>query len=87
LKKQTQFAGEQIGANSYLKGDYDNKLASGARKNKANSKPIKLVPSTLFRAGSEQRRMESILSFGVLRSEYCDKMRTRHLEKETNFGK
>jgi hypothetical protein len=28
----------KIGANSYKKGDYDNKPACGLRKNKANSK-------------------------------------------------
>jgi len=35
LKKQSQFAGGQIGVRSYLKGDYDNITACGARKNKA----------------------------------------------------
>jgi len=38
LKKQTQFAGRQIGANYYLKGDYDSLMACGARKNKAKFK-------------------------------------------------
>ena len=36
LKKQTQFAPAQMGATSYLKGDYDNKPAGGAYENKAN---------------------------------------------------
>jgi len=43
-----------------MKGNYGNKLACGARKNKPNSKPNKLVPSTTFRAGSERSRMEPI---------------------------
>jgi hypothetical protein len=30
LKKQTQFFESKIGANSYLKGDYDNKSLCGA---------------------------------------------------------
>ena len=38
LKKQSQFAGGQIGANTYMKGIYDNTLPLGAQKNKANSK-------------------------------------------------
>jgi len=36
LKKQSQFAPAQIGAKSFLKGDYDNKLAGGDKENKAN---------------------------------------------------
>jgi hypothetical protein len=36
LKKQSQFASEQIGVNSYLKGNYGNMSACGRRKNKAN---------------------------------------------------
>jgi hypothetical protein len=34
LKKQSQFAPGLIGATSYVKGDYDNKQASGAEKTK-----------------------------------------------------
>jgi len=41
LKKQSQFAGEQIGVNSILKGNYGNKPACGGEENKANSKPNK----------------------------------------------
>jgi len=41
LKKQSQFAPAPIGVKSFLKGDYDNKPASGAEENKANSKPNK----------------------------------------------
>jgi hypothetical protein len=40
LKKQSQFAGGQIGVNSYLKGNYGNMPVFGLQKNKANSKPI-----------------------------------------------
>jgi hypothetical protein len=40
LKKQSQFAGGQIGVSSYLKGKYGNKSACATRKNKPNSKPI-----------------------------------------------
>jgi len=36
LKKQTQFASEQIVTKSYLKGDYGNIPAGGAEENKAN---------------------------------------------------
>jgi len=39
LKKQSQFAGGQIGVNIYLKGNYDNKPACGHGKNKANDRP------------------------------------------------
>jgi len=35
LKKQTQFVPARIGVKSYMKGDYDNKPASGAEENKA----------------------------------------------------
>jgi len=40
LKKQTQFAGGQIDAKSYSKGDYEETAAVWVAKNKANSKPI-----------------------------------------------
>jgi hypothetical protein len=40
LKKQTQFAKEQIDVKCYLERVYTNIFAIGARKNKANSKPI-----------------------------------------------
>jgi len=36
LKKQSQFAPAPIGVKSFLKGDYDNKPASGAEEYKAN---------------------------------------------------
>jgi hypothetical protein len=36
LKKQSQFAGGQIGVKSYLKGDYGKISLIGARENKAN---------------------------------------------------
>jgi hypothetical protein len=35
LKKQSQFADEQIGVNSYMKGYYGNNPAGRAEKNKA----------------------------------------------------
>ena len=41
LKKQTQFKEGQIGAKSYMKGDYEDFYALGRRENKANSKPIR----------------------------------------------
>jgi len=41
MKKQTQFDGGIIGVSSYLKGYYENKPACRARKNKANSNPIR----------------------------------------------
>jgi hypothetical protein len=40
LKKQSQFTSGQIGVNFYLKGNYGDITACGARKNKPNSKPI-----------------------------------------------
>jgi len=43
LKKQSQFAGGQIGVNSYLKGKYGNMAVCGTRKTKpkqSQSKPI-----------------------------------------------
>jgi hypothetical protein len=36
LKKQSQFQNGQIGAKSYLKGNYGNMPACAARTNKAN---------------------------------------------------
>ena len=40
LKKQTQFAGGDIGAKAYLKGDYGNIQACGGTKKQSQSKPI-----------------------------------------------
>ncbi len=40
LKKQSQFVPARNDANSFLKGNYGNIPASGARKNKANSKHV-----------------------------------------------
>ena len=34
LKKQSQFAPAQVGAKSFMKGNYDNKSAGGDEKNK-----------------------------------------------------
>jgi len=48
LKKQTQFAGGEMSVSIYKKGEYEDFHAFGRRKNKANSKPNKLVPSTEF---------------------------------------
>ena len=36
LKKQSQSAPAEIGTKSFMKGDYDNKPASGVEENKAN---------------------------------------------------
>ncbi|MGB2865650.1 MAG: hypothetical protein WBC05_20130 [Sedimentisphaerales bacterium] len=36
LKKQSQFVPAQVGAKSFMKGDYDKKPAGGVEKNKAN---------------------------------------------------
>jgi len=35
LKKQSQFDPAQVGAKSFMKGDYENKPAGGDEKNKA----------------------------------------------------
>jgi len=64
LKKQSQFAGGQIGATSYLKGIYGNKPACGAAKNKANSKPILFSPQ-IFR-GLKNEFEKSQLTSGIL---------------------
>jgi hypothetical protein len=40
LKKQSQFAAGQIGATSYMKGDYGKIPLCGVRKNKPNLEPI-----------------------------------------------
>jgi len=42
LKKQSQFAGRQIGTNPYLKGAYGKKPLCGIRKNKAKQSQILL---------------------------------------------
>jgi len=47
LKKQSQFASEQNGVNSYLKGDYGKNRPSAHKENKANSKPNKFVLSSV----------------------------------------
>jgi len=40
LKKQSQFAGGDVGAKAYVKGYYGNKPACGVEENKANSKHV-----------------------------------------------
>ena len=45
MKKQSQFDGGQIVANSYLKGNYDNIVVCGTRKNKPNVNMGNLVLS------------------------------------------
>jgi len=60
LKKQSQFMKGQNDAKSILTMVYGDLDDCRLRKNKPNSKSIKLVPSTTFRAGSEQSRMEPI---------------------------
>jgi len=49
LKKQSQFARARIGVNSYLKGDYDNKSAGGAEKNKAKQSQLLTFGRKLWR--------------------------------------
>jgi len=44
-------------------GDINDSMWFWVAKNKANSKPNKLVPSTPFRAGSERSRMDPKLRF------------------------
>jgi len=45
LKKQSQFVPGLMGANSYLKGDYDKKPAAGDEENKANQSQFKAIAS------------------------------------------
>jgi len=44
LKKQSQFAGGQIGVKLYMKGDYDRKPPCGIQKNKAKQTHFRLAP-------------------------------------------
>ena len=46
LKKQSQFAGEQIGVNSFLKGNYGKIPLCGAQENKAKQTQSQLARST-----------------------------------------
>jgi len=43
LKKQSQFAPAQVGAKSFMKGDYDNIAAGGVKKNKAKQSQTKPI--------------------------------------------
>jgi hypothetical protein len=63
LKKQSQFAPARIGAKSFVEGDYGNKAARGAEKNKpkqsqfqanSNACPFNGVYPERSRMGSEQ---------------------------------
>jgi hypothetical protein len=47
LKKQSQFAGGQIGVNSYMKGDYGIKQGQRAQENKAKQTQSRLAPSNV----------------------------------------
>jgi hypothetical protein len=58
LKKQTQFVSARIGARLYIKGDYTNITALGARKNKANFRP---------RAGQNQLKPGMSLAYNAAR--------------------
>jgi hypothetical protein len=58
LKKQSQFALAQVGAKSFMKGDYDNKAAGGDEKNKAKQSQFlyrrpdsSLIMMDLFKKG------------------------------------
>ena len=55
LKKQSQFVPARIGTKSYMKGDYVNKTAFGAKKNKANQSQFISVQCSAF---SGQRQDE-----------------------------
>jgi len=66
LKKQSQFAPAQIGAKSFMKGNYDNIAAGGDEKNKAKQSQflyrqpdssfiILLMPDTRCSPGIEKR--------------------------------
>jgi hypothetical protein len=55
LKKQSQFAAEKIGVNSYMKGHYENKPPIRAQKNKANQRQFKF-----YRRERRARRVKKI---------------------------
>ena len=81
LKKQSQFGAARNDVKSYLKGYYGKKPPCGARKNKANSKPIYLAHSI---AGGRKASLKKQSQF--IRSECCV-MRTakRILKKQSQF--
>jgi len=60
LKKQSQFSGGQIGANSYLKGNYGNKPACRAQKNKANFIVLSSADSVWIPAFAGMTNMETL---------------------------
>ncbi|HUT47677.1 MAG TPA: hypothetical protein VMX36_15450, partial [Sedimentisphaerales bacterium] len=56
LKKQTQFAPDEIGAKSYVKGDYENKPACGVEENKANQSQFH-TPTLTEGAGKRKKSL------------------------------
>ncbi|HUT46889.1 MAG TPA: hypothetical protein VMX36_11435, partial [Sedimentisphaerales bacterium] len=54
LKKQTQFAPDEIGAKSFLKGDYENKPAGGVEENKAKQSQFH-APTLTKGAGKKEK--------------------------------
>ncbi|MGB2864109.1 MAG: hypothetical protein WBC05_12340, partial [Sedimentisphaerales bacterium] len=56
LKKQSQYAPAEVGATSYLKGDYENISAGGAEENKANQSQFP-APEPTEGAGKREKSL------------------------------
>ena len=60
LKKQSQFAPVLMGAKSFVKGDYDNKPAGGAKENKANQSQLHARETTKGAGKKEKNRSRQL---------------------------
>ena len=60
LKKQSQFAGGQIGVNSYLKGKYGNMAVCGTRKTKPKQSQFQEPTNTPKQRGNIKRSRPDI---------------------------
>ena len=86
LKKQSQFAGGQIGVNSYLKGDYGKITASEVRENKANL----MVNGSQFIVHRKEKEREfektkPNLWFIVRSSQFVAKAWKGYMKKQSQF--
>jgi hypothetical protein len=70
LKKQSQFAGGQIGVSPYLKGDYDKNRSVGQDKNKPNQSQLNWIAvftgmtvwnGSITQKGIERRSMKDAI--------------------------
>ena len=60
LKKQSQFAPGEIGAKSFMKGDYEDIPACGVEENKANQSQLH-APTLAKRAEKEKNRSRQLI--------------------------